>query len=150
VTDQPSEEPSAGDGTTPAGHEGQAILASQWAVALGGVALVLIMVFPPAAPLPAAAALFVGVRARRRARRSRTNERGARAGVVLGSVALAISIPLATMRIVLWGAVDHYLACREAANTITDERACKDALFQQMEKKLDLPQGGLQRHNLPL
>ncbi|HEX6468160.1 MAG TPA: hypothetical protein VF069_03620 [Streptosporangiaceae bacterium] len=145
MTDQPQQEPArARPGPQPS-------LVGRWALALGGVAVMLMIVFPPAAPVPAAAALFVGVRARRRARREPAATRGALAGLVMGCVALAISIPLATTQILLWGELDRYLTCREAANTITDDQACKTAFFREVEKKLNLREGSLQRYsNLPL
>jgi hypothetical protein len=145
VTDQPQQEPARARPAPPPS------LAGRWALALGGVAAVLMIVFPPAAPVPAATALFLGVRARRRARRDPAETRGALAGLVMGSIALVVSIPLATTQILLWSELDRYLTCREAANTITDDQACRTAFFREAEKKLNLREGSLQRYsNLPL
>jgi hypothetical protein len=109
------------------------------------------IIFPPAAPLPAAAALVVGIRARRRARRAaRPAGRGTLAGVVMGSIGLAVSIPLATTQILLWGELHSYLDCREAANTITDQQNCKDTFLREVENKLNLRAGSLSHYNIPL
>jgi hypothetical protein len=125
--------------------------AGRWALALGSAALLLMIVFPPAAPLPAAAALVVGVRARRRARRAaRTAGRGTLAGVIMGSVGLAISIPLATTQIMLWSELNRYLDCRETANTITDEQGCRDTFLREVENKFNLRQGSLERYDIPM
>ncbi|HEU5156397.1 MAG TPA: hypothetical protein VFU43_05325 [Streptosporangiaceae bacterium] len=125
--------------------------AGRWALALGGAALLLMLVFPPAAPLPAAAALVVGVRARRRDRRAaRPPARGALAGIVLGSVGLVISIPLATTQIVLWGELHRYLDCRQSANTIADEQACKETFVREVERKFNLREGSLKHYDIPL
>ena len=125
--------------------------AGRWALALGSAAVLLMIVFPSAAPLPAVAALIVGVRARRRARRAaRPAGRGTLAGVVMGSIGLAVSSPLATMQILLWGEVHRYLDCREAANTITDRQVCKDAFQREAEIKLNLREGSLKHYNIPM
>jgi hypothetical protein len=109
------------------------------------------IVFPPAAPLPAAAALIVGVRARRRARRAdRPAGRGTLAGVILGSIGLVVSIPLATTQIMLWGELNGYLDCRETANTITDEQACKATFLREVEDKFNLREGSLERYDIPM
>ena len=138
MTDQPRQ---ASGGGAPG------MLAGRWAVSLGGAALLLMIVFPPAAPVPAVAALVIGVRARRRARNGQPAVRGARAGVIMGSIALIVSIPLATMQIAFWGELDRYLNCHEAANTVTDEQACKQTLRRELEQKLHLREGSLDRYN---
>jgi hypothetical protein len=155
VTDQPRQQAPSGESgpaTDPmmpapdtADHSGR------WALALGSAALLLMLVFPPAAPVPAGAALVVGVRARRRARRAaRPAGRGTLAGVVMGSVGLAISIPLATTQILLWGELRHYLDCREAGNTITDQQACKETFLRDVERKFNLREGSLKGKNIPM
>jgi hypothetical protein len=155
VTDQPRQESPGGESgpaTNPMPPVQPALgeRAGRWALALGGAALLLMIVFPPGAPVPAIAALVVGVRARRRARRARTVYRGALAGVVMGTIGLVISIPLGTTQIVFWGELHRYLDCRQAANTITDEQACKDTFLREVEKKLDLREGSLRHYDLPL
>jgi len=155
VTDQPRQEAPGGesgpatDPMIPAPDAGDR--AGRWALALGSTAVLLMIIFPPAAPLPAAAALVVGIRARRRARRAaRPAGRGTLAGVVMGSIGLAVSIPLATTQILLWGELHSYLDCREAANTITDQQNCKDTFLREVENKLNLRAGSLSHYNIPL
>jgi hypothetical protein len=154
VTDQPRQEAPGGesgpatDPMPPATEAGDR--AGRRALALGSLAVFLMIVFPSAAPLPAIAALIVGVRARRRARRAaRPAGRGTLAGVVMGSVGLAISIPLGATQILLWGEVNRYLNCKEMANTITDEQGCKDTFRREFEAKFNLRAGTLKHYNVP-
>lgn len=160
MTDQPRQESPGGtsgpsDGSGPATDpmrpvRSPADVAGRWALALGGAALLLMIVFPPGAPVPAIAALIVGVRARRRARRNSTVSRGALAGVVMGAVGLVVSIPLAATQIVFWGELHRYLDCRESAITISDEQACKDTFLREVETKLNLREGSLRHYNIPM
>jgi hypothetical protein len=68
----------------------------------------------------------------------------------MGAVGLVISIPLATTQILFWGEVHRYLDCREAANTISDEQACKDAFVRELEQRLNLRDGSLKHYNIPM
>jgi hypothetical protein len=121
-----------------------------WALWLAGGALLLMFFFPPVALALAVTALVMGVRARRRSRRSGTVARGAVAGIVMGAIALTISVLLVTTQIILWGELNRYLNCREAANTISDEQECKDTFLTEVEKKLNLREGSLKKYNLPM
>jgi hypothetical protein len=156
VTDQPRQQ-APGGGSGPATDpmtpvpDAAGDRAGRWALALGSAAVLLMIVFPPAAPVPAAAALVVGIRARRRARRAaHPAGRGTLAGVVMGSIGLAISIPLGTTQILLWGELHRYISCREAANTITDQQACRDTFMREVERRLNLRAGSLKHYNIPM
>jgi hypothetical protein len=159
VTDQPGQEPGSGGsgpGTNPmapvpperqqgAGERGG--WRSLW---LAGGALLVMFFAPPVALAFAVAALIVGIRARRRARRSQTMAPGAVAGVVMGGIGLGLSALLVVMQIIFWPELKSYLSCREASNTISDQQHCKETLFRDVERKLDLPQGSLKRYDLPI
>ena len=145
------DQPGRRDQYAPRRPQGPVDHPTRWALSLGGAALLLMVVFPPAAPVPAAAALVVGVRARRRARRAGgVASRGAVAGIVMGSVGLLVSIPLATTQILLWGELHRYLDCRQVANTISDQQVCKDTFLNEVEKKFNLREGSLRHYNLPM
>jgi hypothetical protein len=86
-------------------------------------------------------ALYVGIRTLRTARQSRSRASGAILGIVLASVALVISLMGLVFQIFFWNEVQTYNKCMTAANTITDESQCKDALARAFERKLHLPVG---------
>jgi hypothetical protein len=134
----------------PGGRQGAGERGGWRAMWLGGGALLVMFFAPPVALVLAIAALIVGVRARRRARRVKAMAPGAVVGVVMGGVGLCLSVLLVTMQIILWNEVKGYLECREAANTISDQQQCKDAFFSGVERRLDLQKGSLKRYDLPL
>jgi hypothetical protein len=117
---------------------------------LGGGALLLMFFLPPISLALAVAALYLGIRTRRRARRGETQARGAVAGIVLGSIGLGLSALLVTTQIVFWNELNRYLVCQEAANTIADEAGCRETFFRDIERKLNLREGSLERYDLPL
>jgi hypothetical protein len=121
-----------------------------WALWMGGGALLLMFFFPPISLALAIGALYLGIRARRRARRARTVARGAVAGIVLGSIGLGLSAVLVTTQIVFWNELNRYLACREASNTIADEEQCQQAFLREIERKLNLREGSLERYDIPM
>jgi hypothetical protein len=92
------------------------------------------------------AGVVTGVRARRRARRILTRAPGSIGGIVIGVIGLC----LAVMGIVLGSLVateyGDYLKCRSSALTITDKQTCQDRYFPQIEHKLHLPKGSLDRY----
>jgi hypothetical protein len=94
-------------------------------------------------------AIVFGVRTVRRARRERGVAPGAVAGVVMGSIGLAVSIPVLSVNLFLRTEIEQYGTCRDAANTITDERACKDAFARSLEEKFNLRKGSLSSEDIP-
>ncbi|GAB2850855.1 hypothetical protein GCM10027176_62320 [Actinoallomurus bryophytorum] len=92
------------------------------------------------------AGVVTGVRARRRARRILTRAPGSIGAIVIGTIGLC----LALMGVVLGSLVateyGDYLKCRSSALTITDKQTCQDRYFPQIEHKLHLPKGSLDRY----
>lgn len=165
MTDQPGQQSRGGEsgpGTDPmapvppeqqspaGGGSGSADRSGLWALWLGGGALLMMFYFPPVSLGLAAAALYLGVRARRRARRARTQARGAVAGIVLGVIGLCLSVLLLTTQLIFRAELNSYLTCQEASNTITDEQQCKEAFLRDVERKLNLREGSLKGYDLPV
>jgi hypothetical protein len=121
-----------------------------WALWLGGGALLLMFFLPPISLALAVAALYLGIRTRRRARRAGTAVRGAVAGIVLGSIGLGLSAILVTTQIIFWNELNRYLVCQDAANTIADEAGCREAFYRDVERKFNLREGSLRRYDLPI
>jgi hypothetical protein len=117
---------------------------------LGGGALLLMFYLPPVSLALAVAALYLGIRTRRRARRAGTVARGAMAGIVLGSVGIGLSAVLVTTQIVFWNELNRYLVCQDAANTIADQEGCRETFFRDVERKFNLREGSLKRYDLPI
>jgi hypothetical protein len=93
-----------------------------------------------------AAAVVVGVKARRRARRVLAPVPGARVGIVIGSIGLLFCVLSLVMFAVAFNQFKGYIDCRSAANTNTDLRNCQNQYFPQLEHKLHLPAGTMERH----
>ncbi|MFG2002570.1 DUF4190 domain-containing protein [Spirillospora sp. NPDC048911] len=113
---------------------------------LGAGALVITLFFFPVGLVLGAAALWVGVKARRSARRQHGVAPGAVAGVVLGSVALAFSAFSLVLTVFLWPELSGYQTCVGKANTSTDEKACRDEFYPKIEDKLNLPAGSMSKY----
>lgn len=113
----------------------------------------LLMLFVPLlgffAVAPAVAAVVIGVKARRKAKRSPGSAPGALAGIVLGSVGIVLFIAAIAVQVVLLDETNRYAKCKSAANTISEEKQCKDDLAREIEKKFGLPKGSLKGSSLP-
>jgi hypothetical protein len=73
----------------------------------------------------AGTAIWLGVRANRRARRSGTaRPRGAVSGIVLGGFGLAFSALWLLILAVFWPQLSTYSSCMDAANTVAAQQAC--------------------------
>jgi hypothetical protein len=147
-------EPAPGPGRTPPGpHEPTAIeRAGRWALWLGTGSMVLSVfqsIYRPVGLIFGIIAVVMGVRAHLRAQRQRALAPGAVAGIAMGAVAIAISIPVLAMSLFFRTEMDRYAECRASANTITDEQACKDAFARSLEKKVKLRQGSLRSGDIP-
>jgi hypothetical protein len=175
VSEDPAQEtgteprPGAGDSVAPPGHDpssrpghdgkpphppgptpGQR--GARWALWLGTGSLVLSLfqtLYRPVGLILAVGAIILGVQARRRARREHSLATGAVAGIVMGAVAIALSIPVLAINLFFRAEMDQYAKCRTSANTITDEQACKDAFARSVEKKLKLRPGSMRGGEIP-
>jgi hypothetical protein len=143
---QPSE---FGSVPTPPGAPGPAGPADRggWrALWLGGLAALLTVLFAPLGLVAAIAAVVVGVRARRRAKRSSGTAPGAIAGIVLGAAGLVLSAFSLTVTVILWPEMNGYQECLSKANTNTDKQSCRETWFPKIEDKLNLPDGSMSRY----
>ncbi|MEO3828431.1 hypothetical protein [Actinomadura sp. B10D3] len=113
---------------------------------LGGIALLTAVFFYPLGLVLGVAALVVGVRARRSARRTRDSAPGAVPGIVLGAIGLAFSLLSVSLTAFLWSELSGYQSCVSASNTTTDKQACRDEYYPKIEKKLDLPAGSMDKY----
>ncbi|MGK5558450.1 hypothetical protein ACSNOI_43300 [Actinomadura kijaniata] len=112
-----------------------------------GIGSLALMLLPTAFPLAlglAVAALIVGIRARRSARRlAALTPGGATAGITLGAVTLALATPLLLFSLLTWSENARYTQCRDRANTISDEQACWDRFRSDLERRFNLPKGSV-------
>jgi len=118
-----------------------------------GLAAVLLMFIPVLSllsPVCAVAALVFGVRARRASRRTGNPAPGAMPGIVFGAFGVAFFVLGFIGQMYLLNEIRTYDQCRRAANTIEDERVCKERLARDIEKKFGLEEGTLKPENLPL
>jgi hypothetical protein len=113
---------------------------------LGGGALLLTPFFFPVGLFLGVSALVVGIRARRKAGRARGSAPGAVAGIVLGSIGLVMATIWLAVTALLWPQLSGYQDCLGSANTTTDEKACQERYFTEIERKLDLPAGTMDRY----
>jgi hypothetical protein len=90
--------------------------------------------------------VVTGVRARRRARRILTRAPGAIAGVVVGAIGLALAATGIVLGAMVATEFTEYQKCRSSALTITDRETCQDQYFPQIEHKLHLPKGSMDRY----
>lgn len=120
---------------------------SGWrALWLGGIALLTAFFFYPLGLVLGVAALVVGVRARRAARRSNDSAPGAVPGIVLGSVGLVFSVLSVSLTAFLWSELSGYQDCLSTSNTAIDEQSCQDEYFPKIEDRLGLPSGSMDRY----
>jgi hypothetical protein len=113
---------------------------------LGLIGLVLTIVFLPVGIVLCAVALFVGIRARRRARRVLTRAPGAVPGIVFASAGLALGALAISVLALVWTPYYHFATCERAALTQTDKQTCQSKYYPQIEKRLHLPAGSLNRY----
>ncbi|HEX2316834.1 MAG TPA: hypothetical protein VHJ17_24015 [Thermomonospora sp.] len=125
--------------------------AGRRALWLGLIALVamFVPVLSLFAAVPAIAAIVIGVHTRRAARRAGGKAPGALPGLILGSVAMAFFVIGIGAQVYLLDETNRYSKCQNAANTIEEERQCKDRLARDIEKKFGLPKGTIKGDSLP-
>ncbi|MFG2087624.1 MULTISPECIES: hypothetical protein [unclassified Spirillospora] len=113
---------------------------------LGGIALLTAFFFYPLGLVLGIAALVVGIRARRAARRGGDAAPGAVPGIVLGSVGLVFSVLSVSMTVFLWSELSGYQNCLSTANTGADKQSCRDEYYPKIEDKLGLPRGSMDQY----
>jgi len=88
-------------------------------------------------------AIWLGVRANRRARRSGTaRPRGAVSGIVLGGFGLAFSMLWLLVLAVFWPQLSTYYNCMSGANTVAAQQACHTQLTNSIGGEISILQGG--------
>jgi ABC-type amino acid transport system permease subunit len=91
----------------------------------------------------AAVAIWLGVTASRKARRSGTaRPRGAVSGVVLGAFGLAISALWLMVLAVFWPQLSAYSNCMGGANTVAAQQACHDQFTDSVGSEMSILQNG--------
>lgn len=95
-----------------------------------------------------AAAVVIGFRTRRQAKRGRTVSTGADVGIAVGGVGVAFALFVVGMSAVLYREMTGYNQCLEVANTHSDRDACKDDFLRGVERKFGTPPGQLERSPL--
>ncbi|TDD61852.1 hypothetical protein [Actinomadura rubrisoli] len=113
---------------------------------LGAFALLTAIFFYPLGLVLGVAALVLGIRARRAARRTSGVAPGATAGIVLGSAGLAVSALAIGLTAFLWPEMSGYQECLGNANTHSDKQSCRHEYFPKMEKKMHLPSGSMDKY----
>ena len=94
-------------------------------------------------PITGAAAIFMGVRTRRRARANARRAPGTVGGIVLGAVGLAFSVLLFGSLVVMWPEFSAFRDCTNGANTISAQNACNKTFTDDLRKRAGLPPGSL-------
>ena len=90
-----------------------------------------------------ATAIWLGVRANRRARRSGTaRPRGAVSGVVLGGFGLGFSLLWLLVLAVFWPQLSTYYNCMSAANTVAAQQVCHTQLTNSIGGEISVLQNG--------
>ncbi|MBA9001189.1 hypothetical protein [Thermomonospora cellulosilytica] len=118
-------------------------------LALAAVLMMLIPVATVFAVIPAIAAVVLGVRTRRAARRAgRPPAPGSLAGVVVGAIVTVLFVMIVGTQLYLHEEITRYSQCQNAANTIQEERGCRERLARDVEKKFGLPSGTLNEEML--
>ncbi|MBT2210519.1 MULTISPECIES: DUF4190 domain-containing protein [Actinomadura] len=130
-------------GTAPAGRP-PAERTGMRALWLGGLALLTTFFFFPLGFVLGIASLVVGIRAQRLARRASATAPGATAGIVLGSIGLAISLLAIVTAAYLARELDGFNKCLNGSNTVADRQACHDHYYPKMDEKLRLPKGTIE------
>ncbi|MBE1533620.1 hypothetical protein [Actinomadura algeriensis] len=120
--------------------------ASWRALWLGGLALLTAFFFYPLGLVLGIAALVVGVRSRREARRGRGVAPGAVAGIALGAVGLVLSSLSVALTAYLWTELSGYQSCVGSANTGIDRQTCQDEWFPKIEDRMGLPEGSMDEY----
>ncbi|MFV2176146.1 hypothetical protein ACFHW2_40785 [Actinomadura sp. LOL_016] len=110
---------------------------------LGGLALLTAFFFYPLGLVLGVAALVVGVRSRRTARREHGSAPGAAAGIVLGSIGLVLASLSVALTAYLWSELSGYQSCVGSANTGIDRQTCQDEWFPKIEDRMGLPEGSM-------
>ena len=88
-------------------------------------------------------AIWLGIRARRRAQRSGTaRPRGATSGIVLGGFGLAISMLWLLVLAVFWPQLSTYYNCMSGANTVAAQQACHTQLTNSIGGEISVLQNG--------
>jgi hypothetical protein len=91
----------------------------------------------------AVTAIWLGVGASRRARRSGTaRPRGAVSGIVLGGFGLAFSVVWLLVLAVFWPQLNAYYACMNSANTVATQQACHAQLTKSIGGEISVLQNG--------
>jgi len=90
-----------------------------------------------------ATAIWLGVRANRRARRGGTaRPRGTISGIVLGGFGLAFSMLWLLVLAVFWPQLSTYYNCMSGANTVTAQQACHTQLTNSIGSEISVLQNG--------
>jgi hypothetical protein len=88
-------------------------------------------------------AIWLGARANRQARRSRTaRPRGATGGIVLGGFGLAFSALWLLILAVFWPQLSAYYNCMSGANTVADQQVCHTQFTNSVGSELSVLQTG--------
>jgi hypothetical protein len=91
----------------------------------------------------AAGAIWLGVTASKKARRSGTaRPRWAAGGVVLGCLGLAFSAMWLLVLAVFWPQLNTYYNCMDSANTVTAQQACHKQFTDSVGSELTVLQNG--------
>ena len=90
-----------------------------------------------------ATAIWLGVRANRRARRGGTaRPRGAISGIVLGGFGLAFSTLWLLALAMFWPQLSTYNNCMSGANTVVAQQACQSQFTQSVNGEISVLLGG--------
>jgi hypothetical protein len=91
----------------------------------------------------AVGAIWLGVTASRKARRSGTaRPRGAVGGITLGWIGLAFSALWLLVLAVFWPQLNAYYTCMGGANTVTAQQACHDQFNNSVGSEISVLQNG--------
>ena len=91
----------------------------------------------------AVGAIWLGVTASRKARRSGTaRPRGAVGGITLGWIGLAFSALWLLVLAVFWPQLNAYYTCMDSANTVTAQQACHDQFNNSVGGEISVLQNG--------
>lgn len=119
-------------------------------LALIALLMMLIPLTSVFAVIPAVAAIALGVRTRRAARRAgRPPVPGSLVGIVVGAIVTALFAMTVAVQLYLHEEITRYSRCRDAANTVQEERDCRKRLVQDVERRFGLPAGSLNEDMLP-
>lgn len=97
--------------------------------------------------IPLIAGVVIGVRARRRARRILSRAPGATAAIIVGVISLCLVTPGLVVRVIVASELEGLSKCLSSALTITDKQACRDRYYPQIEHRLHMPAGSLDRYS---